>query len=454
MTTQSIEKIQTGLTANYIHNWTVLQGLKEAMQNIAYGSIKAGKPAKLYFDKNMNMWAIKDKYSGFEKRHLYIGESSQRDDADGLGTFGEGWKIFLLIMARNHIPHRVKTIGFDFYGTLEPTPHGPEVLIINVEPNDNTEGTKVYADVEEEMWRKATQSFAILQGIHPEVTREDTILPERNHELWVQGVRIENNQTTNPLELYYSYNLTQRDLINRDRSHVNTELAFLAIRNLIFGMEPEMVAEFVSKSLDGTPGEDFQRGPIVPGYGGGEQKKVWLDVLADLHATTPDKLTIPSYNHAVNAEAKKKGLVLLDTPRKWDFELSYLGIRKADDVIDDRYNVVREGYSGATKEEKTILAKARTKIKKALALDSVDDLPVFQYVSEIKNPVNDAEKEVYYEAETNVLYLVTGILENREQEVFNLLLPELIVWRYKAKTIEDFDMAYVQIINNLLFKEV
>lgn len=451
METIAIEKIQTGLTANYVPYWTVEQGLKEAMQNIAYGSIKSEEPANLFFDNEEEMWAVSDSYIGFEKRHLYIGESEQREDEEGMGVFGEGWKIFLLVMARNNIKHKVSTVGFDFYGTMEPTPHGTDVLVINVEPNLKVRGTTVFADVEKEQWETAMKSFAILQGIPKEDLQKNTILPNRRGELWVQGVRIEQKDDTNPLKLHYSYNLKQRDLINRDRSHVNTELAYAQIKTIVFQLEEHLIREYVSLALEGNQGEDILRGPNVPVYGDGEQKKLWLDIIAELHATKPENLVIPSYNQAVNGEAKRRGLVPLDTPRKWDFELTYLGIPKADDVIDDRYNIVEESAYGITKEDKSALAKARTKMKNALGLGSVTELPAFQYVSEIKNEVNGEIKKVHYEKETNVVYLLTEIL-NDERTIVEYLLPELIRWKYEAETFFDMEKAYKDIVLRLLFK--
>lgn len=450
MTNVTIEKIQTGLTANYVPYWTVVQGLKEAMQNIAYGSVKSGKPAKLYFDKNMGMWAIKDKYVGFEKRHLYIGESEQRDDKDGLGTFGEGWKIFLLVMARNGINHLVRTVGFTFWGTMEPTPHGTEVLVINIEPNENKEGTKVFANVPEEQWRKATESFAVLQSIDGYYIKHDSVIPNRKHELWVQGVRIEQDDNTNPLNLYYSYNLCQRDLINRDRSHVNTELAYHSLKSIVFEMEEDQVKEFVLLALNGNQHEDILRGPEVPLYDGGEQKRLWLETLAELHATEPGNLAIPSYNQAVNDEAKRKGYVLLDTPRRWDYEMTYLGIKKADDIVDDRYNIVEDEVYSVTKQDKSALAKARTKLKRAFGLSSVSELPPFQYVKDIKSIKHTGEKKAYYDPEIEVVFITTEILSD-EYAIVEALIPELIVWHYDAVSSESFERACKQVIMNLLF---
>jgi hypothetical protein len=443
-----IEKIVTGLTANYVPYWGLLQGLKEAMQNIAYGSVKSGKPAKLYYDAKLELWAIKDKHTGFEKRHLYIGESEQRNDEDGLGTFGEGWKIFLLVMAREGVHHQVDTVGFSFWGTMEDTPHGTKVLVINVKANEQTNGTRVYAEVDEEIWRRATKSFAVLQGIPAEDTKKNGIFADRNHELWVQGVRIEDSTNTNPLNLYYSYNLTQRNLINRDRSHVSTELAYAGIKEQIFYMSREQIEEFVSMALEGKQFEDILRGPYVP-VGSHDNKKIWIEVLAKLHACKEDKLIVPSYNQAVNDEAKKRGYFLLDTPRKWDYELTYLGIRKADDVIDDRFNVVVESSYGISKQDKSAFAKAKTKLKKAFGLNGVSMLPEFVYVQEIKNPVNSDKKMAYYDPSTLKVYVDTSIMGS-EDKLVEEILPELIVWQTGAKTAEEFEKAYKEIVLRLL----
>lgn len=450
MTTQTIEKIQTGLTANYVPNWTVVQALKEAMQNIAYGSVKAEKVAKLYFDSKQNLWAIKDKYTGFSKRHLYIGESEQRDDEDGLGTFGEGWKIFLLVMARNEIFHLVETVGFTFWGTMEPTPHGTEVLVINVRDNDSTVGTRVYADVPEEDWRRATKSFAVLQGIDPALTKENGRFKDRKNELWVQGVRIEQENDLNPLNLYYSWNLKQRNLINRDRSHVNTELAYSAIQKLVFEMPEEDIREFVSLALEGQLMEDIQRGPYVPA-GGHENKAVWLDVLAELHATEPNKLLIPSYNQAVNSQAKKKGFILLDTPRKWDYEVAYLGIQKADDVVDDQYDVTEKSSYGISEREKTVFAKVKNRMKKIFGYRTQSAMPEYRYVEEIHNPATGERKYAHYDESLNVIYIDTFIME-QELELAEAILAELVIWEFKAKTHEDFEKAYRQLLLKLAMK--
>ena len=447
---KQVEKITTGLTPNYLHTWSNAQALKEAVQNIAYGVVKSGKKAKIYFDSKAGMHVIRDFYEGFQKRHLYIGESEQRNDSQGLGNFGEGWKIFLLGMARNGIKHEVKTVGFTFWGTFEPTVHGTEVLVINVLENDNTNGTKVSVDLPWEDIETATRSFAVLNGIDMKYINVDSIIPERNHELWVSGVRIEDSESTNPLHLYYSYNIRHRDLINRDRSHPNAELAYREIKDLIFHQPKEFVQDFVTKAIvDGSQYQDILRGPSFP-WGDDDQKKVWLEVLAEQHNCHEEQLVIRSSNPAVNDEARQQGFTLLDTPKQWDFELQYLGVKKADDVLEDRYDVVETEFHYSNTKGKTPFAKAKLKVKKALGLHSVDELPEFRYVEKISNPVNDWEK-VYclYDPSLDVIFIDVAIMEN-EALITKHMLKEVIRYRYDAKTSFDLLEIYEDITLRLL----
>jgi hypothetical protein len=444
-----VEKIITGLTPNYLHTWSNAQALKEAVQNIAYGVVKSGKKAKIYFDEKTKMQVIRDYYTGFEKKHLYIGESEQRNDSQGLGTFGEGWKIFLLIMARNGIKHEIRTVGFTFWGTLEPTVHGTEVLIINVLENKNTVGTKVSVDLPVEDVELATRSFAVLNGIDMTYINVDSVIPDRKHELWVSGVRIEDSESTNPLNLYYSYNIRHRDLINRDRSHPNAELAYREIRSLIFNQSREFIEDFVVKAIEGSQYQDILRGPNFP-WGEDEHKVVWLDVLASLHACEPNQLVIKSSNPSVNDEAKQQGYVLLDTPTQWNYELSYIGINKADTVLEDRYDVVETTYSTSSTQGKTPFSKAKLKVKKALGLSSVTDLPEFRYVEKIANPVSEWEQIFCrYDRSLDVIFIDVSIMED-ENELTKQLLREGIRRKYDAKTSFDFQEAYEEITLRLL----
>lgn len=440
-----IEKIPTGLTRNYVSYWTVEQALKEAMQNIAYGVMKSGIPPKL-FEYN-GMMAVEDYYKGFEKRHLYIGESEQRHDEDGLGNFGEGWKIFLLVMAREGIGHRVDTVGFSFFGTMEPTPHGTDVLMINVIPNDRQVGTMVVADVSYEQMKRAMESFAVLSGISDEYTKESSIIPHRNGELWVNGVRIENEHTTNPLDLYYAYNLKNRELLNRDRSQVDVEVAYFHIAKLIFNKAFTSidVYDYVKKAMNGFTQQDIVRGPKYDWDI--ELGSAWRAIICEAHGCAFDKLVRKSNNQDVNKEAVYRGFTLCELPTLWNTFLDYIGIPKADDVVKLKPKLEKE--MSLTKDQLNNLAAAKRNAKRALGLKSVNELPKIMVVKRIEEAGYEHAIGTY-DHEEKTIYLRADILKDKEKAT-RTLIHEAIHWQTGAgDNTPEFTSGFEKAILRLL----
>ena len=177
MQVANVEIIKTNVTGNYCHTWTMAQCIKEAAQNIVYGAVKAEMKPILKHENGVG--TMEDNYIGFEKRHLFFGESDQRNDQDGLGNFGEGWKMFLLICARNNIPHMVETVGFSLHCEMRDTGYVLEALEIIVEDTERIIGTKVTVECSEEDFKRGTQGFAVVQGIEKEHLGETSLIPNR-----------------------------------------------------------------------------------------------------------------------------------------------------------------------------------------------------------------------------------------------------------------------------------
>lgn len=419
MSTQ-IERIQTGLTRNYVSYWTVRQALKEAAQNIAYGSVKSGRPARLEWVDGIGF--MEDFHTGFEKRHLYLGESEQRDDRDGLGNFGEGWKIFLLVMARSNLIHRVDTVGFSFWGEMEPTPHGPEVLVIHVEPNNRQVGTMITAECSQEDFESAISSFAPLQGID---CSDECVIPGRYGELWINGVRIEQGDNTNPLNLHYAYHLKDRSLMNRDRSQVNVFMAMLRIRSYIIARQPEeFVRQYVAEAMSGNTRDDIQKGPVF-GFTSDQAITMWRQVIAEAHNTTPEKLVLSSHNADIDKEALYRGYQIIRLPHAWRSELECLGFKRADEVVKIRpnYKEVKELFD--TQAEN--LRKARLDAKRALGLASVRELPQIKVVEEITGDGYDYVQGLW-DPDEQVIYIRDDILWNLPLTV-RVLIHEAVHWQ-------------------------
>lgn len=447
----TIERIQTGLTRNYVSYWTLQQAIKEAAQNIAYGVMKSGIPARLEWINGIGY--MEDAYIGFEKRHLYLGESEQRGDAEGLGNFGEGWKLFLLVCARDGVKHQVDTVGFSFHGEMVMTPHGVEVLTIVIEPNNRTRGTmvRIWCPEEEVFW-SAIQSFGILSGIDRECLQNDCILPDRKGELWICGVRIEQGDDTNPLNLKYAYNLTDKSLMNRDRSQVNTFQTFGAIRRLIARADKDFIREYVKAAVDGDDHEDVRKGPTSISW---DECNTWIKVLAEVHGVDdPKKLVLSCGDTRFDREAEYRGYTILRTPSSWDYILRYdLGIPHSDQVINIKPQLDVIDVKNLRELEWEHLKRAKKDARKALDLSSVNDLPEIVVVERIEmNNVTNALG--MYSKEDGKIYLTREILLFQD-ETSRTLIHEAIHWQTgAADNTPEFTRGFENAILRLLGRKI
>lgn len=439
-----IERIQTGLTANYVPNWTVRAALKEAAQNIAYGATKCGQPAEMSWSDGFGI--MEDAYTGFEKRHLYIGESEQRGDKDGLGNFGEGWKIFLLVMARQGLQHGVSTVGFDFWGTMEPTPHGPEVLVINVKPNERTLGTVLFAKCDEADFISCSQAFASLVGIPQEHIHEASVIPGRFGEMWINGVRVENGNNLNPLGLHFAYNLKDRTLVNRDRSQVNQQETLRLVRQLIARQPQSFVREYIETAMKAVAenkhvGDDIARGPYFVDRDG-EVASLWKQELAFTHYAPVEKLVL-SNGDDNDREVKLLGYKTLRVPESWKSELNYIGIPYANDVVKAHPDYDETDTKELPSTDRDNLRTAKRNVKAALGLDSVKELPKIVVVRDYIDAGAD------YNADAKIVVVYSSILWNRENTTRALLVACM-----KAKGHDDAPTVWVDMAMRLLGFEV
>lgn len=444
-----MEIIKTGLTKNYVGYWTISQGIKEATQNIVYGAVKSEqKPRIEYVD---GVGEMEDGYVGFQKKHLYLGESEQRSDNDGLGNFGEGWKMFLLICARNNIPHKVETVGFSFYGRMSDTEHDVQVLEIVVEPNSREVGTLVHVECDEQEFTKGTMGFAFTRGIKKEYCTEMNLIPNEYGNLFVNGVLIQNQETENPLNLHYAYHLKNREIINRDRSQVDTEKAYEIIKQ-IWSKETssEKISEYVSLAYSGETSEDVQRGAdywSIPH----ETRSVWLDVIANSHGCKVEQLVLSSRNNDIDVEARYRNYVIVKMPDKWNYMLSLLRIKNASEVVKMKISDMTEiDVKDLSDFERQIFKRAKIDAKNALKLHSIKDLPPIKIVEEIKDMNGVTDANGMYDKELKIIYIIRERLTS-QRYASKTIIHECNHWHFGANdNTAYFTDCWEEITVNLL----
>ena len=444
-----MEIIKTGLTKNYVGYWTVSQAIKEATQNIVYGAVKSEqKPRIEYLD---GVGEMEDGYVGFQKKHLYLGESEQRNDSDGLGNFGEGWKMFLLICARNNIHHKVETVGFSFYGRMSDTDHDVQVLEIVVEPNSREVGTLVRVECDEQEFKKGTMGFAVIRGIEKEHCGEMNVIPNQYGQLFINGVLIENQDTENPLNLHYAYHLKNRDIINRDRSQVDTEKAYEIISQIWSKEEDDdVILEYVKKAHGGELSEDIQRGAYPYSVPSSRYYK-WKNAIAHVMGCKIEQMVVSSKNTEMDKEAEYRGYVVVRLPDKWDSLLRWVDIKTVQEVVKAQLIKMNEvSIDDLTDYERQVFKRAKIDVKKSLNLGSIKDLPTIKIVEQIVDVNGVTDALGLYERESKTIYIVREHL-GRQDNATRILLHECIHWKTGANdNSEWFTRGFENAILNLL----
>jgi hypothetical protein len=426
------EVIPTGLTAGYLQDWTVHEALKEALQNIAYGVVKSSKEAVYGVDAKSGMAFFADQYTGFQKKQLFIGESEQREDSDGLGTFGEGWKIFLLIMAREKVDHCVDTVGFSFWGEMKPTGYGNEALHINIIDTAKEEGTAVYVDLPAKDIVEARESFALLQGVPQFLLSSDNLLPDMENAIYVNGVRIEKlSRIENHFgfgELAYAYNLNDRTLMNRDRSHVDLLQAFWKIQKLLFEQPYDIKKEICVRALKSSK-KDIKKGPSVPPTMNflerEKHKEGWQQAVAYAQGSEFEETVIASIIEDDNERAKRAGFSLSKFPDEWAEFLKEIGMEEAGDVVDE-VEIERVNVRGKNSDFQETLVFRAYEYMKDFIFVRMEELPELVPVSKIT--VHGSEKEVQYDSKSEEIVVYYGGLNDPAN--VGLLATEIITALY------------------------
>jgi hypothetical protein len=444
-----MKTIPTNLASKYVEDWTIVQAIREAMQNIVYGATKTDSVPIIEYSNGIGI--MEDNYIGLKKKHLYMGESEQRNDSEGLGTFGEGLKMFLLIFARNSIYHKVETVGFTFWGRMIDAEDDVSILEIVIEDNDRTVGTKITIECDENDFIQGTDGFASVQGISKEYLGEKNLIPDRQKELYIKGVRIQNNETKNPLNLHFAYHIKDASVTNRDRSTVNTEKVYDIIGQ-IWAKESDYdkILDYVQLAYNGELAEDIQRGPQRWSIGG-QYYDVWKKAIAHVMGCREEQLVIPSRNVMLDKEAEYRNYVLVKLPDRWHYMLEWIGVKSVQEVITAKFSEMTVySIDDLTDYERQVFKRAKIDVKKSLNLPAIQDLPRIKIVEEIVDTNGVTDALGLYERDTKTVYIKRDQLQ-RQQLASRVLIHECVHWLTGASdNTEWFTNGFENAILNLL----
>lgn len=85
---------ELSLSKQYVSHWSMVEGVRELLQN----AIDSESPFEWGFKEGALY--LYSKFSKLEPKTLLLGSSSKTDDAESIGSFGEGYKIAMLVLTR------------------------------------------------------------------------------------------------------------------------------------------------------------------------------------------------------------------------------------------------------------------------------------------------------------------------------------------------------------------
>jgi len=96
------------IAVNYVHTWTVADAIREIMQN-AIDSQEDGHP--MIINYSGGVLSIANDGCNLSISDLVLGNSSKNDQTKYIGTYGEGFKLAMIVLLRNNIDVKVNTNG-------------------------------------------------------------------------------------------------------------------------------------------------------------------------------------------------------------------------------------------------------------------------------------------------------------------------------------------------------
>lgn len=242
-----MKKYELPLTRDYCRDWTPVEALREIIQN-----------ALDYCDGKLDATIDEDGISirslgaRLEPRTLLLGCTSKADDEDSIGSFGEGYKIALLVLARENIDVEVYNCGAIWRPKFEMSKtFGEETLVIEESSEINLFNPQAVIftirGLSEEDKAKVIENTLQLQppdfNFHP--VSQGQILLDKKGKLYVNGLFVSDT------DMEYGYNVKPQHIkLERDRKTVDHwDLKFLAKDMWFDARVPNKVATLMEEGI-------------------------------------------------------------------------------------------------------------------------------------------------------------------------------------------------------------
>lgn len=255
---------ELSLTRNYVSRWGMAQAVRELIQN----ALDSESPFVYEFaqdDAGTSALSLTSEFTTLAPQTLLLGSTSKADSKESIGSFGEGYKIALLVLTR---------MGYDVElrnGSVLWKPRfrfnsrfGEELLVVDeTELSDrrNKGLTVVVLGLSEDDVTQVRASCLQMQEAVSQVHRTNSgdILLERPGQLYVGGLFICKN------DLHFGYNIKPEFIkLERDRQTVDNFDLKMLTKEMWFatGLHDE-VAEMIAKKVPDVDYAEYSSPELV-----------------------------------------------------------------------------------------------------------------------------------------------------------------------------------------------
>lgn len=218
---QEVKTYPLPIARTYIRHWGLKEAARELLQNALDYLKGQDEDAPLEFAFTDDTLTITSRYATLAASTLLLGCTSKAENAEAIGSFGEGYKLALLVLTREGFPVRVLN------GTVEWRPafthsetFGQEVLTIEERPLgfDNQGVTFEIGGLDADQKELVRGTCLRMQPLMRDVigSPKGLILPSCPGKLYVGGLFVCNT------EMNYGYDVNPAHLqLERDRQTVD-----------------------------------------------------------------------------------------------------------------------------------------------------------------------------------------------------------------------------------------
>lgn len=231
------------LSRDYVRHWGVSEAVRELLQNM----LDSESPNE--FSIVGHQLSITSRFDTLPASTLVLGQTSKAEDKEAIGSFGEGFKLALLVLTRLGYPVTVLNGGVSWTPAFNHSDlFGIEVLTISEQPIHDNQGLTFQIDgLHHDDTTLINEMCLFMQAPMTDVigTRYGSILPSRPGKLYVGGLFVCDT------ELEYGYDVLPEYLkLERDRQTVGDfDLRWRAKTMWLDTQQWDQVADMMEKNL-------------------------------------------------------------------------------------------------------------------------------------------------------------------------------------------------------------